>query len=118
MANGIDKQENAQPSPEPTAEALELLPVLPEPSDALRLIEATPEPTPEPTPEATPEPTPEPTPKPEPEYDWALNTKTMVFHWSSCSSVKRMSAANRRDYTGTRSSVLSMGYEPCNQCHP
>ena len=51
-------------------------------------------------------------------YTYILNINTMKFHWPQCSSVSRMSAENRQEYTATRQSLLNQGYEPCGQCHP
>ncbi|MBR4545247.1 MAG: hypothetical protein IKO14_04640 [Oscillibacter sp.] len=52
------------------------------------------------------------------ELDFVLNANTMKFHYASCPSAGTISARNRRDYRGTRESVVSMGYEPCNNCRP
>lgn len=89
----------------------------PEPSEA-PTPEPTPEPTPKPTPTARPDPTHEPEATPETEHDYVLNTNTMKFHKPTCASVGDIKAGNREDYTGTRSSVIDMGYEPCGRCNP
>lgn len=52
------------------------------------------------------------------EYSYVLNTRSYIFHYTSCSSVKRMSDKNRKDYTGTRDEVISMGYKSCGNCYP
>lgn len=52
------------------------------------------------------------------EMEYVLNTNTNKFHYPSCSSVDRMAQANRKDYTGTRESVIAMGYDPCGRCKP
>lgn len=52
------------------------------------------------------------------EQSYVLNTNSMKFHAPSCSSVSKMSEKNRRDYTGTRDELLSMGYDPCGSCNP
>jgi DNA-entry nuclease len=52
------------------------------------------------------------------EMEYVLNTNSHKFHDPSCSSVDSISAANRQDYTGTRESVIAMGYEPCGRCKP
>lgn len=49
---------------------------------------------------------------------YVLNTNTKKFHRPDCSSVARMSEKNRKDYTGTRASVIAEGYEPCKICSP
>lgn len=97
----------------------------------------TPAPTPQPTPQPTPTPqlvalepeqteapeepsraAPEPTPTPQPEKDWVLNTNTLKFHKPSCSSVKDIKDANRRDVHMTRDDVIAQGYQPCGKCKP
>lgn len=52
------------------------------------------------------------------ELNFVLNANTMKFHYDCCPSARTISARNRRDYHGTRDSVISMGYEPCNNCRP
>lgn len=77
----------------------------------------TPVPTSEPTP--TPEPEPDPTSAPTPAgITYILNTNTYKFHYPRCSSAGQISPSNRREYTGTREQVISMGYSPCGRCHP
>lgn len=50
--------------------------------------------------------------------EYILNTNTKKFHYSSCSSVKRMSQKNKSFYYGTRDEVIEMGYDPCGNCNP
>lgn len=50
--------------------------------------------------------------------DYVLNMNTMKFHHTWCKSVKDIKPSNRKDYTGTRDEVLSMGYVPCKNCDP
>ncbi len=52
------------------------------------------------------------------EMEYVLNTNTNKFHVPSCSSVDRIAQGNRKDYTGTRESVIAMGYDPCGRCKP
>lgn len=52
------------------------------------------------------------------EQDYVLNTNTMKFHKTTCSSVGEMASKNKQEYHGTRDSVLAMGYSPCGKCHP
>ena len=52
------------------------------------------------------------------EATYVLNTNTGKFHLPGCSSVDRMSEANKQSFTGTRDEVLAMGYEPCKRCNP
>lgn len=49
---------------------------------------------------------------------YVLNTNTHKFHNPSCSSVKQIKDGNRQDYTGSRSDVIAMGYDPCKRCNP
>ena len=48
---------------------------------------------------------------------YVLNTNTKKFHRASCSSVKRMSPANKK-YASNRSSIIRQGYSPCKICNP
>lgn len=72
--------------------------------------------TPRKIPTATPRKIPTATPSAQKTY--ILNTSTKKFHVPSCSSVGQMKDSNKRVYTGTRQSVLNMGYSPCGRCHP
>lgn len=49
---------------------------------------------------------------------YVLNTSTKKFHYPSCSSVKQMSAKNRKDVIATRAELIAQGYDPCGRCHP
>lgn len=50
--------------------------------------------------------------------EYILNTNTKVFHQLGCSYADTMSDKNKDTYTGTRDSVIDMGYEPCGHCNP
>lgn len=50
--------------------------------------------------------------------DYIINTNTGKFHYSWCKSVAKMSEKNKWYYTGTRDSVINMGYVPCKNCNP
>ena len=50
--------------------------------------------------------------------DYVLNIKTGRFHMPGCSGAESMSPSNRKDLTGVRADLLSMGYVPCGQCKP
>ena len=50
--------------------------------------------------------------------NYIINTNTGKFHYTWCSSVKKISEKNKWNYTGTRDSVIKMGYEPCKKCNP
>lgn len=56
--------------------------------------------------------------EPADEYSYILNTSSMVFHKPGCGSVKTMSDKNKQSYTGTRESVVDMGYSACGNCNP
>ena len=62
----------------------------------------------------------EPTEEPEPAVgiDYVGNKNSKKFHYASCGSVKKMKESNKFYYTGTREDMISMGYEPCGNCHP
>lgn len=49
---------------------------------------------------------------------YILNTNTKKFHESGCSSVKEMSEKNKKEFSGTRSEAIAMGYDPCGRCKP
>ena len=49
---------------------------------------------------------------------YVINTNTRKFHYPSCSSAKRISDANRSEYTGTRDDLIAQGYDPCERCNP
>ena len=49
---------------------------------------------------------------------YVLNTNTMKFHYPNCSSAKKISSKNRKDYTGSRDELINQGYDPCGNCHP
>ena len=50
--------------------------------------------------------------------EYVLNTNTKVFHLPECSYVESISDENKEVYTGTRGSVIDMGYESCGHCNP
>ena len=49
---------------------------------------------------------------------YVLNTNSHKFHRSDCKSVKKMSDKNKSEFTGSRSDVIAMGYDPCQNCNP
>ena len=49
---------------------------------------------------------------------YILNIDTKKFHYPDCRDVDKMEDENRRDYHGTRSSVIDKGYVPCGHCNP
>lgn len=51
-------------------------------------------------------------------YTYILNTNTMKFHYSNCSSADDIKDSNKSTFTGTRDELLAKKYEPCGRCHP
>lgn len=49
---------------------------------------------------------------------YILNTNTKIFHYPSCSYVKKMKESNKKSFSGIRSEVIAQGYKPCGHCHP
>lgn len=49
---------------------------------------------------------------------YILNANSKKFHVPSCSAVSRMKDSNKQAYTGSRSSLISQGYDPCKICNP
>lgn len=52
------------------------------------------------------------------EETYVLNTNTLKFHKPSCSSVKDIKEANRKDVTMSRDDIIAQGYQPCKKCNP
>ena len=50
--------------------------------------------------------------------DYVLNTNSKKFHFPDCKSAGKISAGNRKEYTGTREDLISDGYSPCGNCKP
>jgi len=50
--------------------------------------------------------------------DYVGNKNSKVFHYSYCSSVKKMKESNKYYFTGTRDQMIAKGYKPCGNCHP
>lgn len=51
-------------------------------------------------------------------FTYVINTGSGIFHYPSCSSAKRISDANRSEYTGIRDDLIAQGYSPCGNCDP
>ncbi len=45
-----------------------------------------------------------------------INTNTKKFHKPECDSAKKMSSSNKKTYKGSRESLISNGYSPCQKC--
>ena len=116
-------QANAsEPSESPTTETA-LAPTTEATTEAT--IDPTTAPTEEPATEATTEPTTAPTKNPATEAPtepkgttYILNTNSKKFHYTTCSSVDTIKETNKKVFTGTKSELLAMGYEPCGRCKP
>ncbi|MBO4928003.1 MAG: MBL fold metallo-hydrolase [Clostridiales bacterium] len=52
------------------------------------------------------------------EHDYIINTKTGKFHKPDCEAVSKMDEKNRKEYHGTRTSLIEEGYVPCKMCNP
>lgn len=50
--------------------------------------------------------------------DYIINKNTRKFHEPSCSSVSDTLAKNRKEYNGSRETLIQQGYSPCSRCHP
>lgn len=86
--------------------------------------------TPTPTIAATPEPTVVPTSQPVNRsiiqeqqqssggYQYVCNTHTKKFHYPNCKSVAQMKETNKWYADVSREEIISLGYEPCGNCHP
>ena len=49
---------------------------------------------------------------------YIVNPKTKEFHNPDCDGAKKMSSSNKKKYKGTRDSLISNGYSPCQKCNP
>lgn len=47
---------------------------------------------------------------------WIASAASKTFHKPDCSSVKRISEANRIEIKGTKASLTGKGYKPCASC--
>ena len=52
------------------------------------------------------------------ETSYILNTNTKKFHLPTCPSVSGISKKNRKEFTGSRETLIEEGYSPCKSCHP
>ena len=50
--------------------------------------------------------------------EYILNTSSKKFHKLTCSGIKSISEKNKEEYNGSKSELISMGYEPCGSCNP
>ena len=50
--------------------------------------------------------------------EYVLNTKSKKFHKTDCEAVENIKSENKRNYSGTRQSLIDSGFEPCGQCQP
>ena len=49
---------------------------------------------------------------------YVLNTNTKRFHFPECPSVLDIKDSNKKEYEGSRSEIIDMGYKPCGTCRP
>lgn len=49
---------------------------------------------------------------------YVLNVNSKKFHLPNCSSVKNMKEENKKQYSGSRDSLIKEGYKPCGSCKP
>lgn len=52
------------------------------------------------------------------EQMYILNKNTKKFHKPECSGAKKIKAKNKGEYTGSRQTLIDVGYEPCGNCNP
>lgn len=52
------------------------------------------------------------------EQDFLLNTSSKKFHKKDCSQGKAISDKNKKEYMGSRQSLIDEGYEPAGCCKP
>lgn len=52
------------------------------------------------------------------EQQYILNTNSKKIHLPDCSGAKNISAGNKKEYTGTKDSLLEQGYTACGICKP
>ena len=52
------------------------------------------------------------------EHDYVINVKSKKFHKPDCDAVSKMDEKNKKEYHGTRSSLIEDGYAPCKMCDP
>ena len=69
-------------------------------------------------PSKTARPTARPPATSKPAVTYIANTSTGKFHKPSCASVSQMYRTNRKEFYCTRQEMISMGYSPCQRCHP
>ena len=49
---------------------------------------------------------------------YILNTNSKVFHYPSCGSVEQMKEKNKKQFYGTSTEAINLGYKSCGRCHP
>ena len=49
---------------------------------------------------------------------YVVNIKSKKFHNPNCDGAKKMNTANKKQYKGTRQSLISNGYSRCKKCNP
>lgn len=49
---------------------------------------------------------------------YVLNTSSMIFHYSTCADVRKMSEENYATSDGPRDEIINQGYRSCGHCNP
>ena len=52
------------------------------------------------------------------DYNYVINSKSMVFHIAGCGSIGAMNEENKQFSYETREELIIQGYSPCGNCHP
>ena len=52
------------------------------------------------------------------ESSYIVNMNTMKFHLPTCPSAAAIQEKNRWSFTGSRETLIEMGYSPCKECSP
>lgn len=48
---------------------------------------------------------------------YIININTGKFYYPTCRSVKQMNDSNKKEFTGSREDIISLGYNSCKICH-
>jgi len=57
-------------------------------------------------------------PEPIPAITYIVNTNTDKFHDPKCRHASSIKEKNKLEYTGTRETLIELGYVPCKVCDP
>lgn len=70
------------------------------------------------TPEASPDPAEKTRSAAESAPAYVLNPETLRFHLPGCSWAEKINPDRRIEYSGSRETLLEVGYRPCHYCKP